>query len=80
MDGKQWEIKSPCGQSKRTIENNLRKAQKQSGYIIFDLRRIVIDENQAIAKIKQEMVQQRGGKIKCVLVITKEYKILDFWR
>ncbi|MDR0967394.1 MAG: hypothetical protein LBL75_01000 [Rickettsiales bacterium] len=38
MDGKRWEIKSPIGASKRTIENNFRKAQKQSENIIFDLR------------------------------------------
>jgi hypothetical protein len=31
MDGQRWEIKSPCGSSKRTIENNYRNAQKQSG-------------------------------------------------
>ena len=38
MDGLEWEIKSPIGNSKRTIETNFRQAVKQSRYIIFDLR------------------------------------------
>jgi hypothetical protein len=80
MDGQRWEMKSPCGCSKRTIENNFRRAQKQSENIIFDLRRIGLDENVAISKIKRELSLQRSGKIRRIIIITKNNKILDFKR
>ncbi|MDR1338341.1 MAG: hypothetical protein LBJ73_04940 [Rickettsiales bacterium] len=78
MDGQYWEIKSPCGNSKRTVENNFRKAQKQSENIIFDLRRIGLDEKVAISKIKREFSLQHGNKIQRIMIITKDSKILDF--
>lgn len=40
INGTKWEIKSPRGNSKKTIENNLRAARKQSRNIVLDLRRI----------------------------------------
>ena len=54
MDGIEWEIKSPQGSSKRTIENNFRNAVAQSRYIIFDLRRIKLHDNQCVAKLEKE--------------------------
>lgn len=48
MDKQIWEIKSPIGHSKWTIENIYKKAQKQSENIIFDLRRIDMVEKNAI--------------------------------
>ena len=56
MDGVEWEIKCPEGSSKRTIENNMRKAIKQSCNIIFDLRRIKLSEAQAINQLKKDCV------------------------
>jgi hypothetical protein len=78
IDGVVWEIKSPCGNSKRTVENNFRKAQKQSKNIIFDLRRIKLSEIIAISKIKREFSLQHGHKIRRIMIITKDNKILDF--
>ncbi len=79
MDGQRWEIKSPCGNSKRTIENNYRNASLQSMNIIFDLRRIGLSEKVAIKYIEQQF-NLRRGKIKRVMVISKNEKILDFIR
>lgn len=39
VNGTKWEIKSPKGDSKKTIENNLRTAHKQSQNIVIDLAR-----------------------------------------
>jgi len=39
IDGMRWEIKSPKGDGKKTIENNFRAARKQS-LNVMDLRRI----------------------------------------
>jgi hypothetical protein len=79
IDGRIWEIKSPCGNSKRTIEGIYRHAEKQSPNIIFDLRRIKMSEPIAVAKIKREF-SLRNNKVKCVFVITKDKKLLDLKR
>lgn len=39
MDGVIWELKSPTGQSLRTIQRILHKAGKQAENVILDLRR-----------------------------------------
>lgn len=79
MDGKIWEMKCPMGRNKRTLEDNYKKAEKQSENIIFDLRRIDMNEKIAIAKIKREFSARRG-KAKLVLIIVKNEKILDLKR
>ena len=76
MDGIEWEIKCPEGSSKRTIENNIRAAEKQSRYIIIDLRRIKIAEKTCISQI--EMNFRTKPKIKRILVITKQLRLIEF--
>lgn len=77
IDGQRWEIKSPCGGSPRTIENNFRRAQKQSENIIFDLRRIRLNEKTAVSKIKSGFLLHRGNKTRHIMIITKDHNILD---
>ena len=50
MLGIQWEIKSPVGGSKSTVQNQFRRASKQSKNIVLDIRRI---------KLKHEIAQKR---------------------
>ena len=54
MDGVEWEIKCPEGNSKRTIENNMRKALLQSRNVIFDLRHIQLSEKEGLSKLEKE--------------------------
>ena len=54
MDGIEWEMKSPTGSSKRTIEICFRKAVKQSNNLIFDLRKIHLPEKQCISQLEKE--------------------------
>ena len=72
--GLKWEIKSPTGSKRRTIENNLRKAITQSENIIFDLRRINISEDTCVREIKKQ-VHLSGKQIRRLLIITKSGKI-----
>ena len=77
MDGIEWEIKSPTGGSKRTIETNFRKAVKQSHYIIFDLRRVKVTEKLCLSQLEKEFSVR--PYVKRLLVIKKnggftEYK------
>ena len=76
MDGKMWEMKSPQGKGKTTIEHIFKKATKQSQNIIIDLGRIKIDENKAIKTINRWFEQTK--RCRNLKVITKSKKILDF--
>jgi len=74
MSGKEWEMKSPIGNSKRVFETSFRKAMKQSENIIIDLRRMKKNnEDWCLNKINR----QRGSvRIKNLLVITKDGRLL----
>jgi hypothetical protein len=78
MDGVSWEIKCPKGKSKRTIENNFRKAKQQAENIIFDLRRINIPEEKCMLELKRRFAQKRD--VKRLLIIKKSGEILKFLR
>ena len=75
MRGRNWESKSPKVYSKSSFEYNCRKAQKQSEHIIFDLRRLSLIDSQ---KYLTELIKWNATtKIKTLLVITKDGKLLD---
>ena len=76
MDGKMWEVKSPCGSGKRTIEKLFAEAVKQSKFIIFDLNRSKKSDEQA--HIKNIIKETNSRKyLKKVKIITKNGQILD---
>lgn len=74
IKGVVWELKSPIGNSKRTIQNNLRRADQQSANIIIDLRRCKMHSSQAMNRIKFEL--SRANKISHLLVIQKNKKVI----
>lgn len=75
MKGRKWETKSPKIYSKPSFEYNFKKAQKQSEHIIFDLRRLSTVDSQ---KYSKELTKwSTATKIKTLLVITKDGKLLD---
>ena len=76
MDGVEWEIKSPQGKSRNTIEENFRKAVRQSRYIIFDLRRIQLPESHCISKLEKEY--NFRPYLKRLYVICKSDKLLKY--
>ena len=76
MDGIEWEIKCPKGHSKRTIENCIRAAQKQSHFIIIDLRRIKLSEKQCLSDIEKNYRTKPG--VKRILVINKDLNLIQF--
>ena len=75
MDGVEWEIKSPQGQSKRTIENNLRQALLQSRNVIFDLRRSGVPESDAIGKLEKEF--SSNSKLRKLYIITRDGRLIE---
>lgn len=76
MDGVEWEIKSPIGNVRKSIIRNFQKAAKQSRYIIFDLRRIALDEKQCISILEREFEARKH--VRKLLVICKDETLLKY--
>ena len=75
MQGIEWEIKSPKGKGKNTIQKNFKIAVKQSHFIIFDLRRVNIAEEKCIFEIEKQM--KLRPYMKRLLVICKNETLLE---
>lgn len=75
INGIFWEIKSPIGNGRRTIQNNLRTASRQSPNVIIDLRRCKMPVTKSLAHINY--VLRINHSIKHLLVITKDEKVID---
>ncbi len=78
IDGEMWELKSPKGAHRRTIQNNIHKAQAQSKNIIIDLSRVKIDERKAVTQIKFEFEKRRS--IEKIIIVLKNQKTIDLKR
>ena len=76
MCGKAWEMKSPQGDSRVTIEHAFRRAAKQSENIIIDLRRVTIPTDQA--RLSLEKLFRASRRIRNLKVITNEQKLLEY--
>jgi len=71
-----WELKSPMGDGKNTIHNNVKGARKQSTNIVIDLRRCKMNRNKAFARIRN-VYRKRKRKIGKYLIIDKSGKVID---
>ena len=76
VGGVRWELKSPLGDGKNTIKNNLHTARKQSVNVILDLRRIKMHQTKALANIRYYFKTHRS-QIHHLIVITKTEKVLE---
>lgn len=76
MDGVEWEIKCPIGNSSRTIENNMRKALLQSHNVIFDLRHINLPEKQCVIQLEQQF--RIRTQLKKLYIIKKNGELLFY--
>lgn len=76
-NGEFWEIKNIRGNGKNTIEDNLKKAAKQSSNVVISLLRTKMVPTQAIARIRH-FISRPHGSIKQIILITKGGKVIDF--
>ncbi len=76
VNGAKWEIKSPRGNAKKTIDNNLRTARKQSRNIVLDLRRAKLHQSKAEARIRHYLTSGPHN-IERLKIIAKTRKIID---
>ena len=75
MFGVEWEIKSPTGNSKYTIQEQFRRASKQAKNIIIDTRR---------TKLRYELIERsvftelsKRPHIKKLILIDKSEKVVE---
>ena len=69
-----WEVKSPIGNGKRTMQNNIRIADDQSPNVIINLVRCKMRTDVATNRIRYEL--SRANKVKHLLVICKNGKVI----
>ncbi len=69
----EWEIKSPLGSGKHVIENQVKRASKQSLNVIIDARRCKLH----IAKVRSQLKYSVGfrTRLKRVLLINKRGEV-----
>jgi hypothetical protein len=75
MDGELWEIKSPLGSGKQTIQNQFRRAAKQSGNMILDISRSRLLEQNVVSKAKFEF--KHANNIQKLIILNKSSIILE---
>ena len=76
MGGIAWEMKSPQGRSKSSLEHIFRKATKQSENIIIDPSHSKMKEEIALKEIMRCFNQTSScRKLK---IITKSHKLLEY--
>ena len=76
IDGTVWEIKSPVGNSKYTIQNQFKRAAHQSPNLIFDSRRTKMAAKYIEKEISKQISLRKS--IKKLKLITKSGRIIDF--
>jgi len=75
FNGVEWEIKSPTGNTKRTIETQFSRASRQAKNIILDTRRTKLKYDNIVNQVFVEI--QNRPKIKRVILIDKSKKVVD---
>lgn len=75
MKGIEWEIKSPSGKSKHSIEKRYAEAKKQSANIIFDLRRCGLSDTVSISTLEKQFYAHHSKRL---LIITKDGSLVQY--
>jgi hypothetical protein len=75
MCGLDWVMKSPCGHSRWTIENQLRRAVRQSQNIVLDGRRLKMPNQQIEREITRQF--EKFKSIKRLILINKHGEMLS---
>lgn len=70
LDGEIWEMKSPTGAGKNTIDNNLRLASQQSPRVVLDLGRTPLTDEAAVLEVRRVFALRT--RLESVIVIRKD--------
>ncbi|MDR1764629.1 MAG: hypothetical protein LBR77_00740 [Lachnospiraceae bacterium] len=75
MAKKNEEIKSPLGNSKRSVERQMKRASRQSQNIVYDARRTSMPDDMVENRIRYEMMNG-SSSAKRVILIKKTLEVL----
>ena len=75
MQGLDWEMERPKGQSAHTIKRAFKTASRQSVNIIFDLRSSKMPDEVNLPKLEKEFADLRS--VRRLIIITKDGTIID---
>jgi len=75
MNGVIWEVKSPTGKGRTTVKNQFKRAAKQATHVVFDARRVQLDEGFVVRLVRQQLEARKA--IKVVLLITKAGAVVE---
>ena len=75
MLGTVWEIKSPIGGTKSTIQNQFRRASKQAKNIILDIRRTKLNYETIDKRVRFEL--QKHPYLKKVILIDNFENVIE---
>lgn len=75
MDGILWEIKCPTGSGRYTIQNQFRRAAKQSHNLILDVRGMKMHSKVIEEEVNKQFLLRRS--IKKLWLITKSGKLIE---
>lgn len=78
INNKTWELKSPKGNGKRTIDNILREASKQSQNIIIYLGHCKMSGQTVISRVNH-CLKFNSHKIQMVKIITNKRLVIDIY-
>ncbi len=78
INGRLWEIKNLNGHSRTTVGNQVRRASKQSKYIVIDSRHTRLSDSVVTASILRELKWRPS--IKVVLLINKPGNVIELIR
>ena len=73
-----WEIKSPRGSGKRTIQHQFYRALKQSNNIVIDARRSKLHGAKLEREVKSQFMMSKN--IKRLILIKRNGEIIDYGR
>ena len=79
INGVLWEFKAPNGSRLDTVERNLRRAKKQSGYIVFDSVRIKKVPDMAIRREILAKAPLISG-IQKIIFINRKRECVDIYK
>jgi hypothetical protein len=78
MKALEWEVKSPLGDKKRTIRNNLDIAKEQSPNIVIDTRRTKLKDDWIEAELRRQINIKK--RIYCIIMIGKDESVVEIQR
>ena len=76
MTGTIWEMKAPHKYNEQTLKNRMKKAAKQAGRAVFDLRNLTKDKT----KTKRTVIKLFVGNsdMRRMIIIEDDERVLDF--